>query len=317
MKYNFYLNGLIKNALQSMALILFMAAILASVGYLIAGLTGVLWALGAGAVFMAFGNRVPPKLALRMYNARRLEVHDSPELHELTAEIARHAGLPRVPDLYYIPSRVMNAFTVGSRDNAAIAFTDGILRNLEWDETAAIIAHEISHVRRNDLWIMGLADTLSRFTGVLSNVGIIMLLFYLPFMMVSGGFVPFPVILILLFAPTLSVLLQLALSRTREFDADLGAVKLTCDPGALARALKRIEEYPVKLGDVLVTPGRKVPAPSMLRTHPHTEKRLEKLAAMAVEGERPSFCAAAERLFPDHYAMVTRKPRWRVSGLWH
>jgi len=60
-----------------------------------------------------------------------------------------------------------------------------------------------------------------------------------------------------------------------------------------------------------------VPAPSMLRTHPHTEKRLEKLAAMAVEGERPSFCAAAERLLPDHYAVVTRKPRWRVSGLWH
>ncbi len=324
MKYNFYLNGVIKNALQSVFLIFFMAGTLAAVGYLIAGVTGIFWAAGAGVLFMVFGRRIPPRIALRMYNARLLNPGEVPDLYEVLAGISQKAGLARVPELYYIPTLVMNAFTVGSRDNAAIAVTDGIVRNLDWDELTAILAHEVSHVRHNDLWIMGMADNLSRFTGLLSNAGIIMLAVYLPVMWISGGFVPFPVILILLFAPTLSLLLQLAMSRTREYNADLSAVRLTCDPRSLARALGKVEEYQVKPWDVLFMPGRKIPAPSVLRTHPHTAKRVRKLmameaevAVMAAKGAVPSFCAGYGSPLPERLARVTRKPGWRITGLWH
>jgi len=237
-------------------------------------------------------------------------------------ELARRSGLARYPPLYYIPSSVMNAFTVGKRDNAAIGVTDGILRKLTLRELAGVLAHEISHLRNGDLRVMTLADVISRITANLSMIGQVLILINLPLFLMGRAHIPWIPLLLLLAAPTLSALMQLALSRTREFDADMGAVRLTGDPLGLASALEKMERYQGSLLGTIFAPGRRSPDPSLLRSHPHTEERIRRLLSLE---ERPAPAhaiplASPEPMFfgtPD-IPTVTRQPRYRyVSGLWH
>ncbi|WP_211107173.1 M48 family metalloprotease [Azospirillum thermophilum] len=143
------------NVLHSALLLGGMAVLLALCGWVVAGGDGVAWAFAAGALSLLFSPRVSPRLVLGMFAARRLSYHEAPRLHEVTEAIARRAGLPVVPELYYIPSPVLNAFTVGSREQPAIAVADGLLSALTLRELAGVLAHEVSHIRNNDLWVMG------------------------------------------------------------------------------------------------------------------------------------------------------------------
>ncbi len=312
-----YLKRKLYNILQSLLIIAMMMIIMSAVGILIAGIQGLIISVLLGIVLFAISPKLSPALVLKMYRSRPMAVDEVRGLYAIASQIAGRAELARVPVLHYIPSRMMNAFSVGSGENAAIAFSDGLLRALNWNEITGVIAHEISHIRNDDLKIMGLADSMSRFTLLMANLGMIMLLLYVPVFLLIGA--PFPVVpvLILVVAPRLSLLLQLALSRTREFDADLNAVKLTGDPSGLASALKKIDYYSPSLWDTLIMPGRKVPAPSVLRTHPQTEKRIERLMEMN-DGEK-------HIVYPHHlfervsgdYPEVTRAPGWKFFGLWH
>ena len=105
-----------------------------------------------------------------MYGASRLTPEQAPPLWRLAATLGERAGLANQPELYYLPSQMLNAFAVGSKTNAAIGVTDGLLRQLDQRELTAVLAHEISHIRSNDLWVMGLADLFSRATSLLSLV---------------------------------------------------------------------------------------------------------------------------------------------------
>jgi len=295
-----------------------MAAILGGIGWLIGGMTGLLWTAVIGMILFIFTPKITPGVVLRMYNASPIQEDELPGLCHLVEALSRKAGLKYVPDMYYIPSRVMNAFSVGSRDNAAIALSDGLLRSMSRREIAGILAHELNHIRHNDLWIMQMADNMSRITHSMSMVGQVMLLLFLPFYFAAGTSVPWLIILFLIVAPLVSMLLQMALSRTREYDADLGALQITGDPGGLASALQKLEVYQKKLIDLLIMPGRKNPDPSLLRSHPHTEKRLERLYKLGEQyHSEKEVDVPGEDILSDRYSPVRGKPRWKWWGGWY
>ena len=306
-----------RNLLQSASILLLMAALLAGIGWLIGGMSGLLWTAVIGMILFIFTPKITPGMVLRMYNASPIKENELPGLYHLAGELSTKAGLQRVPGLFYIPSRVLNAFSVGTRDDASIALSDGLLRSMSRREIAGILAHELNHIRHNDLWIMQMADNMSRVTHAMSLAGQLMLLFFLPFYLVTGTRVPWIIILLLILAPMLSTLLQMALSRTREYDADLGALEITGDPDGLASALEKLDVYQKNLVNILL-PGRKNPDPSLLRTHPHTEKRREKLFRLAEQlRDEQKMDVPEEALLSEKYSRVQNEPRWKWWGGWY
>lgn len=311
-----YYRRKIRNVLQTAMLFALMLGLLGAIGYIVGGTFGLTIALVFAIVIVFISPGVSPRLVLRMYRARPLSEYEAPFLYRVVYELARRADLATAPVLYYVPSSIMNAFSVGSRRNAGIAVTDGLVRALDGRELAGVLAHELSHVIHGDLWIMNLADTLSRFINAFSTIGIFTLVISLPLYFAAGVMVPLPALAILMGAPTLSVLMQLALSRTREYEADLGAVALTGDPRGLASALGKIERYPLRIWDIIFTPGRRVPGPSVLRTHPVTDKRIKRLLERAESESRHLGADHAGDVIPSRYERVTRDPRWRYGSFW-
>ena len=308
------------NRIQSLLLLLFMAIFLALLGTLLWGSAGIWFMLTVGAMAVVFSPAVSPRLVMRLYGARKLSPGELPELFRMTAELAERAEIGHVPEIYYLPSAMLNAFAVGNRRQSAVAVTDGLLRQLTLRELRGVLAHEISHVRNNDLFVMGLADTLSRATSTLSLMGQFLLLINLPLILVSGVQINWFAIFLLVFAPTLSSLAQLALSRTREFDADLGAASLTGDPEGLASALQKIEKIQGSWLERIFMPGRGIPEPSILRTHPETDERVARLLSLR-QRFRDAPSSLPDRVtggLEDFSNVVERPPRWHVgSGLWH
>lgn len=308
------------NRLQSLLLLAFMGGFLALLGWLLWGGAGVLVLLVAGVIFVSLNPTVSPRLLMQLYGAVSLAPAQAPTLYAVLRELAKRAGLAAVPTLYYVPSRIVNAFTVGRKDQSAVAVTDGLLQALDTREQVGVLAHEVSHVRSDDMWVMGLADMFSRLTSLLSLFGQLLLLVNLPLLLMSQVTVNWFAILLLIVAPTLSALAQLGLSRTREYDADLNASRLTGDPEGLARALLKIYRLQGSWLERLFLPGRRLPDPSLLRTHPPTEERVRRLLALRrpVDATRIAMRPAVASLV-DVVSRegIRRAPRWHISGLWH
>jgi heat shock protein HtpX len=309
------------NRFQSLLLLGFMAAFLALLGSILWGGDGVFLLLILGIVVVLLNPALSPRLILNMYRASRLSPQQAPVLYSALEELARRAELPDLPWIYYVPSRTINAFAVGDRRNAAIALSDGLIRRLGTREIIAVLAHEISHIQHNDMWVMGIADLFTRLTNLLSLLGQFLLLLNLPLLVLSDYTINWFAILLLIFAPSLSALMQLALSRTREYDADLNAARLTGDPAGLASALAKIEQYQGRFFERVFLPGRRVPDPSLLRTHPPTEERIRRLMALQIPTRRGStFYEPGSDQFVDRISsspVVRHSPRWHISGLWH
>jgi heat shock protein HtpX len=256
-------------------------ALLAITAWAFGGTAGILYAVIFGGVSMWAVRRVNPQIVLRMYRARAVSPAEFPAGLHLVAELARRAGLPAAPKLFVVPSKLMNAFAVGRREDSAIAITDALARNLTTRELAGVLAHEISHITHGDLRVMAFADMVSRFTSVMSTVGILSLVLNLGSFFGGGGQqVPWLAVAVLMAAPTVGGLLQMALSRTREFDADLGAAMLTGDPEGLASALQKLERAHGRIWESIFLPAGRIPNPSVLRTHPLTADRIARLNAL-------------------------------------
>ncbi|HEV7255058.1 MAG TPA: zinc metalloprotease HtpX [Mesorhizobium sp.] len=271
-----------RNTLHTWALGAGSVLILAVSAFVFAGFAGVAYAVVLGGFSMWGLRNATPDMVLKMYRAEPVARDRFPLGVEMVEELARRAGLARPPTLHVVRSRLMNAFAVGRRDNAAIAVTDGLVRHLTPRELLGVLAHEISHIAHDDLRVMAFADMVSRFTSFLSAAGTFSVLFNL--VGVMGGYaapIPWPAVLVLVFAPTIGGLLQLGLSRTREFDADLGAAMLTGDPEGLALALNRLERAQGRYWESLMLPTSRAPVPSVLRSHPPTAQRIARLAALA------------------------------------
>ena len=315
----------VQNDLHTILLIGGMAILLGLIGYLLFGTIGLVLLVVGGIFFVSAGPRVTPKLVLRMYKAKPVAVEEDTQLFAIVEELTKRAGLARIPKLFYIPSQMINAFATGTRDNALIGVTDGILRALDGKEITAVLAHEMSHIKNNDIKVMGMADTIMRVTHLLSGIGKILLIVNLPLILAGKGSFSWLAVALLIFAPNIATMLQLGLSRAREYDADVGAVDLTKDPHSLASALQKLEKLHAGLLQKIVLPGRKVPEPSLLRTHPHTEDRIERLQMMAEELQQDSnemppsdtWQAGQAGFLPNNLVNNhAKQPRWHLSGLW-
>jgi heat shock protein HtpX len=308
-----------RNRLQAIFLLVFMTGFLALLGWLLWGVMGLFLLIFIGVTFVLFTPRLSPLLVMRMYRAQAIAPQQSPQLWNLMRDLAERAGLDYVPRLFYVPSQVLNAFAAGSRGNAAVAVTDGLLRSMNSRELAGILAHEMSHIRNNDVWVMNLADMLSRATRMLSLFGQLLLLLNLPLLMVGAVTINWFAIALLIFAPTLTALAQLALARNREFDADLNGARLTGDPDGLASALDKLERIQGGWMEQLFIPNRRAYEPSLLRTHPDTEERIRRLMALKPKLARQQV-EPLETVFDllQHAGQpVSRSPRRHITGLWY
>jgi len=217
-----YLQHRTHNTLQSLLLIGFLGGLCAWLAWYIGGGLLALYT----ALFILFSYRLnpvaSPQLAIRLFGGRPLAPATAPELHQILAQLAQRAGLAHSPLLFYLPSDVLNAFSTGTPENAAIGLSDGLLRRMELRELAGILAHELMHIVNQDTRIMAFADLISRVTGVFSFLGQLLLIINLPLFLLGNTALPWAPILLLLAAPSISALMQLALSRNREYNADLG-----------------------------------------------------------------------------------------------
>ncbi len=319
-----WLRHTLRNRLQSLLMLLVMAGFMALLGGLLWGTDGVQWLFWLTVFLVLMNPVVSPRMILRMYGATPVGPGQLPGLHQTLEILARRAGLDHPPELYYVPSQVLNAFAVGNRRYAAIAVSDGLLRHLDRRELLGVLAHEISHVQHNDMWVMGLADLFSRATSLLSTFGQFLLLINLPLILLSQVSISWAAILLLIFAPQFSALAQLALSRVREYDADLNAARLTGDPLGLASALAKLEQYAGGMMEQILLPGRRRRESSLLRTHPATDERIRRLQSL-VDSKQTELHRGDEFLealsglnVQDGFASpVQRPPRRHFNGLWH
>lgn len=267
------------NRVHSILLLCLMFGLATYLGGVVAGKPGIISAIFSVVILVVIHPSISPFWIMRIYRARQVSTDEAPQLAHILAVISERAGLKVVPKLYYLPTEILNAFATGSPSKSAIAISDGLLRNLDWREIAGILGHEVSHIKNNDLWVMGMADLFSRITRMFSLLGIMLVISYFLGMFAAEDELSFNwlAILLLVFAPHITALAQLALSRTREFNADLNAARLTGDPDGLASALAKIERIQGGWFGRMLFPGRQVPDPSILRTHPETKLRILKL----------------------------------------
>lgn len=265
------------NRLQTGLLLAFLAAYPALLGWLLWGGDVVVWLALFGLLFAFFSPVNSPQWVMRLARAKPLPVSQAPRLHQIVAELSTRARLEAVPQLYYLSSRQLNAFAVGRSQHSAIAVSAGLTKILDRDEVEAVVAHEISHLANDDIRVMSLAALSGRMTGFFSLVGLLMLLFSLPLILFSGMHINWLALALLIFAPQLSTLAQLGLSRVREYQADLTAAQLLGSPQALITALTRIEHYSKPLWQRLL-PGYSLPG--FLRTHPPTAERVRRLQGL-------------------------------------
>ncbi len=304
----------VRNFVQGLALLGGMVLVFAVIAWLFLGTAGITVVVVVGLVLALVRPRVPSSWVLRVHGARPLPARAAPDVHRAVAVLAERAGLPRPPTLYYVASPAPNAFATGHGADAAVAVTDGILRRLTGRQLVGVLAHEISHVRAGDTRIMNLSDAIARLTHALSYSGMLLLPLSLP-LTLAGYYRPLLAGLALVVLPPLTTLLQLALSRSREYDADLEGAALTGDPEGLASALEALERGGATIWERVLVPRRRSPDPALLRSHPPTAERVRRLRLLRPDGGRRPLGGDAP-MPPGGYPHVTGPPRLRRPGIW-
>ena len=265
-----------RNAVRSTLLLGCLLMVAAGLGWLLFATAGLLWTLAMASLVIALRPRIPPRLVLALYRAEPLPATVAPALHWMLAELVERAGLHHAPALFYVPSGVPNCFCVGHGEGAALAVTDGLLRRLSYREVAGVLAHELGHLRAGDPAVMSLSDVIG---WLCRELGLLALLAFPVGVMLAFGGQPLLLLVcaVLAMLPNAVTLLQLALFRSREFDADLAAARLTGDPEGLACALEALEWPSGRSWERLLVGRGRVPDPLVLRTHPATQERVRRL----------------------------------------
>jgi heat shock protein HtpX len=267
-----------------------MAAIMAlfgMVGAVLGGGQGMLLALAFGFGVNLWAYWFSDTMVLKLYRAQEVDASTAPQLYDAVRDLAARAGLP-IPKVYLIDEAQPNAFATGRNpEHAAVAATTGILQLLTARELRAVLAHELSHVRHRDILISTITASIAGAISTLANFG-----------MFFGGRDsdnrnPLVALIVLILAPIAAVLIQLAISRGREYEADRGGAELSGDPRALADALAKIDRYakglpletaeahPATAHMMIINPLSGDGLASLFRTHPPTEERIHRLLAMA------------------------------------
>ena len=308
-----------QNTLHTAMLFFGLAAIICAGAYLLFGFMGVAWAAVVIGLLLLIMPSIPPEMLMRMYRARRVEQCPGDQLSDIVDVLAQRAGLIQRPALYVVPSMALNAFAAGSPERAAVAITEGLLRRLTLRETAGVLAHEMSHIRNNDLWVLGVADMFTRLTQGMSYVAIVLAILNITAAVQGEQYASWWAIVFLYLGPMFSNLMQLGLSRTREYDADLEGAQLTGDPLGLAAALRRLDDDTGRMWEdvMLPAPGRRVAYPSVLRSHPMSEDRVRRLVELSGRPMLPPLVFADRPLISlVGFGPVEMRPRVRFPGVW-
>jgi heat shock protein HtpX len=265
---------------HSAVLLIAMGGLLSYCGWIVAEWEGILWGLMSGAMLLLLIRRMHPDLVLQAIGARPLARWEAPMLYEILDTLCQRAGVDRMPRLSWVGERFPVAFTIGQGEATTIALSEGLVREMTAREIRGILAHEIVHVRNGDIGLMQLAMVAGQLTRMVSQIAFLLMFFSLFLHTVSeAGFPIFP-LLVLAVAPLGVGLLQLALSRTREGEADLEAAELTGDPDGLASALVKMRRREQMLLRGRFPTAVRIRVPSLLRDHPATEERIRALLAM-------------------------------------
>ncbi len=269
-----------------------MTALFGVVGLAIGGQSGLVIALVIAAAMNVFAWYSSDKMVLRMHNAVEVNERTAPDLVGMVAELSRNAGLP-MPKVYLIQSDQPNAFATGRNpENAAVAATTGLLRGLSREEVAGVMAHELAHVKNRDTLVMTITATLAGAIGMLANFA-----FFFRGNRDNGMGV-IGLILAMVLAPIAASIVQMAISRTREYEADRIGAEICRQPLWLASALGKIQQYasridmnsaernPASAHMFIINPLHAHSVDRLFSTHPSTEERIARLRAMAGESGR-------------------------------
>jgi heat shock protein HtpX len=277
------------NWVKTSVLLAAIMALFAGIGLYFGGRSGMMSALVFGGAMNVFVYWFSDTMVLKMYKAREVDETSAPQFHSIVRELALRAGLP-MPRVYVIDEAQPNAFATGRNpDHAAVAATTGILRVLSPRELRGVMSHELSHVRHRDILISTISATLAGAISSLAN-----------FILFFGGrdsegrpANPALSIFVAVLAPVAAMLIQMAISRAREFEADRGGAEISGDPDALADALLKIESYanriplptaeehPATAQMMIMNPLSGHNFGNLFRTHPLTEERVRRLRAMS------------------------------------
>ena len=276
-----------KNTFKTFVLLAGLGGLLVIIGGAIWGAQGAVIGFAIGVLFVGFSYWKSDALAIRAARAVPVTEQEMPEYYAIVRELTQKAGMP-MPKLYVTPDQQPNAFATGRNpEHAAVAVTQGILRTLTWDELRGVLAHEISHVGNRDILIGSVAAAIA--------VGITLIANILQFTAIFGGggrddegSNPLALLALAFLAPIAAGLLQMAISRSREFEADRTGARLIGNGEPLARALLKLEagakQIPMNIDPAhaqafIVNPlsGRKVQFANLFRTHPPVEERVSRL----------------------------------------
>jgi heat shock protein HtpX len=280
------------NQLKTLSLLALLSALLISASYfLIGGPAGILIGVVVAAVTNIGSWYFSDRIALAAYRAQPLNPQEAPQLYAMVQRLCDRAGMP-MPKLFVVPTSAANAFATG-RDpqHAAVAVTQGIVELLQEDELEAVIAHELSHVRNRDTLTQAVAATIAGSIAFLARMVSYSMWFGGGSRSDRGGN-PLGLLLTMILAPVAASVIQMAISRTREFEADRGSAKLTGNPRALARALQRLEsigrQLPLEANPafeplLISSPFSGQFLASLFSTHPSTAARIQNLLKVEQE----------------------------------
>ncbi|HEX7126269.1 MAG TPA: zinc metalloprotease HtpX [Thermodesulfobacteriota bacterium] len=290
------------NAIKTTILLATLTGILVAIGGMLGGQQGMVIALVFAGAMNFVSYWFSDKIVLKMYGAHEVDEREAPELYAMVRELAGRAGMP-MPRLYIIPQEQPNAFATGrSPSHAAVAVTQGIMRLLSRDELRGVLAHELGHVRNRDILISSVAATIAGAISMIANI--------LQWGAIFGGLGGrsdeegdggniVGLLATIIIAPIVAMIVQMAISRTREFSADATGARLSGAPLSLANALRKIDAYahriPMTAGNegtahmFIVHPFAGGGLARLFSTHPPTEERVARLEAMAMGSVRPSW----------------------------
>ena len=282
------------NHLRTTVLLAAMTALIVVIGQFLGGRQGMIVALvlAGGMNFASYW--YSDRIVLAMYRARPVTADQAPELHALVENLARRAGLP-MPRLFMIPQEAPNAFATGrDPDHAVVAVTEGLVRLMDRDEIAGVLAHELGHVRNRDILVGSIAATMAGAVMMLANMARWAAIFGAPRQDEDngGGIGGIGLIVMSLVAPLAAMLIQMAISRSREYLADRTGAQITGSPEGLARALEKLGAYsqarrpmdanPATAHMFIVNPLSGGAVMGLFSTHPPLAERIARL-----RGRRP------------------------------
>ena len=279
-----------KNTIKTFTLLAAIGGLLVAVGSVLGGQTGAYIGLVLGFGLVGFSYWNSDKLAIRAARAVPVTEAEMPEYYRVVRELTQKAGMP-MPKLYVTPDLQPNAFATGRNpEHAAVAVTEGIMQICDWDELRGVLAHEISHVGNRDILIGSVAAAVATAISFIANMAMWGAMFGGGHGDDDEGANPIGLLLTVLLAPLAAGLLQMALSRSREFEADRSGARLIGTGEPLARALLKLDQaarhipmdvQPAQAQKYIVNPltGRRIQFANLFTTHPSTEERVARLRA--------------------------------------